>query len=183
MNRRTRALLRALACQNAVWLMCVLGAARGHGLLAVAGAAPLIAHALGRPSRRGAPVWTVAVVLLGGLLDSGMASVGLIVFHDNPWPTSLAPPWLLAIWAIFGATFAPLLGWLKGRPWLAAALGAVGAPLTYAAGAALGAVHFAQSALALSVQALVWAGLLPLLAAWVPAPPGEPDRPLSSGPA
>lgn len=173
MNRRTLQLVRAAVYQNAVWLVCVLGAARGHGLLAAAGVTPLIVHALCEQPRRVLSVWTLAVTLLGGALDTGMATAGLIEFHDTPWPAALAPPWLLAIWTIFGATFPPLLGWLKGRPWLAAMLGALSGPLTYAAGAALGAAHLPQPAIALPVYALLWAGLLPLLAGCLPAPAHE----------
>jgi hypothetical protein len=55
------------------------------------------------------------------------------------------------------------MGWLKGRPWLAVAFGAVGGPLAYLAGNRLGGVEMSEPALALLVQGLGWAAMMPLL--------------------
>ena len=56
------------------------------------------------------------------------------------------------------------VGWLAGRPLLAAALGAGGGPPAFYAGFRLGAVEFHPTpGLSLAVLALVWALLLPLL--------------------
>jgi hypothetical protein len=53
--------------------------------------------------------------------------------------------------------------WLKPRLWLAALLGAVAGPLSFRAGAALGALRFSRPLPALLTLGAGWMVLLPLL--------------------
>jgi hypothetical protein len=71
-----------------------------------------------------------------------------------PW---LSPPWMAALWPNFVTTLHTSLGWLAGRYRLAALLGAVGGPLSYYAGARLGALTFpSDPTFSLIVLAAVW---------------------------
>ena len=111
----------------------------------------------------------VAVALLAGLvIDGALVRNGMLVYA-SPWPSPQWPPlWILAIWAAFAVTLPRSLAFLQGRPWLAAALGAVGGPLAYLAAAQVGsAVEFAMPQWpALVVLASAWAVAMPLLATY-----------------
>lgn len=146
------------------WFATVIGAARGAPWLGpVVTVAWLIAHFAGLR----AGVWLEARVilvaaLLGWIADSTLVLANLIFF---PEPTRLggpSPVWMVALWAGFAATLRHALGWLRGRWLLGAALGAVGGPLAYLGGEALGAVSLAGSAAVIAV-AVQYAVATPLL--------------------
>jgi len=86
-----------------------------------------------------------------------------LIHYGAAWPLPSAPAWLLALWAAFALTIVPLFGYLHTRPWLAAALGAVGGPLAY-----LGA---ARGWRALSMLPPQWHALLALSIGWAVAMP------------
>ena len=173
----------AYGIHHIVWLACVLGAARGFGTLAALLCLPLLAAQMVLDRRRLSPLrWTLPVAAVGASLDSLLGLAGLIEFHSTPWPAWIAPPWLLAIWVVFAGAAPALMAWLKGR-WLAcAALAAVGGPLAYSGGAALGAATLPTPAVTLAVMAVLWGLLLPVLVARMPtlssaAPPqARPGR-------
>jgi hypothetical protein len=76
----------------------------------------------------------------------------------------LCPPWLLAIWFLFGSTLNVSLSALKGHPVVAGILGALGGPLAYWAGQRLGAVEFGESLpVTLAILAVVWTIITPTL--------------------
>lgn len=76
----------------------------------------------------------------------------------------LSPAWMVALWVNFACTLHASLRWLLGRPLLAALLGALGGPLSYAAGARLGALSLGGDATgSLVAVAIEWAVALPLL--------------------
>ena len=88
---------------------------------------------------------------------------GLIAYpHGTLW-AGFAPPWLLALWVLFAIQVNVLFRWLRGRWWLALALGAVAGPLSFRAGAALGAAHISAMAATLGTLAIGWAIWMPLL--------------------
>ena len=77
---------------------------------------------------------------------------------------SLPPSQAVFIWLAFGTLPNGVLGWLHGRLWLAAVFGAVSGPLTYQAGAALGAAQVSENMIgALGFIGLVWALAFPLI--------------------
>jgi hypothetical protein len=84
------------------------------------------------------------------------------------------------MWALFATTLNLSMSWLKGRPWLAAAFGAVGGPLAYVAGRKLGGVEMNEPALALLVQGLGWAVMMPLLLRLAARLNGFESRPVLS---
>ena len=75
----------------------------------------------------------------------------------------IAPPWILALWALFASTLNVSLRWLRGRIVVAVVLGAVAGPLSYWAGVRMGAVEFTQPVVALVALAVGWAVFTPLL--------------------
>jgi hypothetical protein len=67
------------------------------------------------------------------------------------------------MWMLFGTTLNLSMGWLKGRPWLAAAFGAFGGPASYIAGQKLGGIVFVDYYAAVIALATGWAIFMPLL--------------------
>jgi len=153
------------------WLACAWGAANGLpwlGPLVVA--VHLGIHLYWSAERRREAVFIVIVTLLGLVVDSLQKVSGLVVYAADfpalPW---LAPPWIVAMWTLFATAINSSLKWLDGRYGLAAILGAVFGPLSYRAGAALGAASFSYSeGLSLAVLALIWAAVMPALV-WINA--------------
>ncbi|GAB2627967.1 DUF2878 domain-containing protein [Novilysobacter erysipheiresistens] len=147
-----------------VWFAAVIGAGRGSPWWGVVAAVVFVAAQGGTSPWRGSDVRVVAGALACGVvLDGGLALTGWLGYAAAT-PALLAPLWILALWAAFAMTINHSLGFLHGRPWLAAVFGAVGGPLAYL-GAARG---FAAVELVAPVPALVslaagWALALPLL--------------------
>ncbi len=115
-----------------VWLTTVAGAGRG---LSWPGLAVLGLYAtwhLTRPLERKADIaLMVAAVMLGLLLDGGLLHFGLAKYSPD-WPlATMAPAWILTLWAAFALTFTQSLRYLQTRPLAAALLGAIGGPLAY----------------------------------------------------
>lgn len=147
-----------LAAYELVWFAAVIGA--GHGLAwpGVAGTLLFAAWRLAVSPHRRTELRLIAVaLLLGFLLETIWVRLGLIRYAA-PWPMQTHPAWLMALWAAFALTVVPLFGYLRGRPWLAAALGAVGGPLAY-----LGAARGWHAVL---LPAREWPSLIALAVGW-----------------
>jgi len=72
------------------------------------------------------------------------------------------PFWLAVIWMGLALLVHHSLDWMKGKYLLCSIFGAIGGPLGYAGGAALGKADFARGdVLALTVLCVVWSGLWP----------------------
>jgi hypothetical protein len=97
------------------------------------------------------------LVVLGGLLDSAWAWLGVLDFG-----VPFAPAWILCMWAGVGLCVGHSLAFLRGRGLLAALLTGAAAPLCYLAGERLGAVAVPAPAWLLAV-ALAWALLFGIL--------------------
>lgn len=147
------------------WLSCVLGVAFGYPVSGAVAALLLVALHLLLADKRKAELGLILLAcLLGAVVDGLQQAAGLLVFKEDPrWPFWL-PLWLLVIWAQFATLFRFALSWLSGRALLAALFGAIGGPLAYAGGIRLGAAQFGPDPpLSLTVLALLWALLMPLL--------------------
>ncbi len=148
-----------------VWFAAVIGAANGLPWLGPLAALCFAAAVLAWGGRRRQDLALLAVALpMGFALDTLWVRAGLIVFA-SPWPESVAPPWIVAMWLGFALTLNHSLARLRSLPWLAAALGAAGAPLAYLAAArGFGAVQFVGDPLpALLAVSLAWTLVVPLL--------------------
>jgi hypothetical protein len=99
---------------------------------------------------------------VGCVWESIVISTDWLKFVDDG---AVIPWWIFAMWPMFSTTLNISMRFLQGRPWLAAALGAAGAPLSYAAGARLGAVALPNRTAALALEGAGWLVILPLLIA------------------
>lgn len=148
------------------WFACVLGAAHGWPWLGTAAGAAIVAGHVLRAARPIEELKLVGIALaIGVVWDSALVSLGWIRFTSGTLVEGIAPPWILALWALFATTLNVSLGWLKGRWLVAALLGGVAGPLSYWAGARLGAVEIVAPVPALAALALGWATMTPLLVA------------------
>ena len=151
---------------QAGWFACVIGAARGVAWIGVASAILLIAVHLRRVNR---PLpeakLIISVAIIGGLWESVLVSRGLLAYPDKALIPGLAPVWLLALWGLFAAQINTTYPWLKKRIMLAPVLGAIAGPLSFHAGAVLGALRFVRPWPAGVALACGWAVLLPLVIA------------------
>ena len=146
------------------WFAAVLGAAHGLALWGCASVLAAIGWHVAASARPVTEARLVAVVVLVGLvLESAMAWQGFTGFASGQLFPHTAPYWMVALWGLLAIALNVTLRWLKGRWWLAAAIGAVSGPLSFASGARLGAAHFVAATPALVTLACVWAAALPAL--------------------
>ena len=151
---------------QAGWFACVEGAARGRPWIGPLVAAAIVLRHLTAARERWNELRLLAAAAIAGLIiDGGLKGSGVVAYAGDVLPAWwLAPPWILALWVLFGTMLNGTLAWLQGRPGLAALVGAIFGPLSYLSGARLGAASFLRSrALAIAVLASVWAAVLPAL--------------------
>jgi Protein of unknown function (DUF2878) len=156
----------SFALFQGAWFACVLGAERGHVALGIAVVAAVVAALLASSTHRAADLRLLVLALaVGAVWDSVLARSGIVDYASpGPFP-GWAPVWILALWVLFAPMLREPMRWLHGRPALAALLGGVGGPLSYAAAERLGACAFPDRALALVVLGTGWALIVPLLLA------------------
>ena len=148
---------------QAGWFACVLGAARGWPLVG-----PLVALAILAPmawtaaSPRGFVLLLAVGAAVGFCWDSTLSALGLMQFTGGRL-APLAPLWIVALWMLFASTCNRSLRWLQASLPLAVLLAVVAAPLSYLAGARLGALQLPRPAAGLVAQAIGWAVILPVL--------------------
>lgn len=149
---------------QAGWAACILGAARDMPWVAALAAAFVVGWHLAMAAW---PLRELGLVALaaaaGAAFETLLVQSGWVRYAAATPLAWAAPLWMLALWAIFATTLNVSLRALRGRPALAALLGAVGAPLAYAAGARLGALELVATGAALAAIAAGWALLTPLL--------------------
>jgi hypothetical protein len=154
-----------LLAYEAAWFASVIGAGHGHTWPALLSVALFAAWRLGVSTARNVELRLMGLALVLGLLLDGVLLRSGLLIYAAAWPAGIAPAWILALWLAFALTIVPLFGYLQGRPWLAAALGAIGGPLAYL-GAARGfdAVQFSSPHWrAVALLALDWGLAMPLL--------------------
>ncbi len=129
------------ALYQAGWFACVLGAAGRHGAAGAAIAAGLVGvHVvLSTDRRRDLGVMAVALAL-GVATEAGQIAGGTYASLGGAPPAGLPPAWLLLLWVQFGTTFRYGFHPVTTGALRAALFGAVGGPLAFLAGEALGAV-------------------------------------------
>lgn len=107
----------------------------------------------------------IIICLIGGALDTIYQTRGVIHYESpNIWLPSIVPLWVISLYALLAVSLDYSLGWLKGRPVIAAILGSAGAVATYLAGERSGVATFGSEG-AIVVIALVWVILMPSLVA------------------
>lgn len=147
-----------------IWFLLARGASDGRLLWPLVAGAVFVAVQLMTASDIGRELRVlVAAVLMGVAVDGVAAATGWLRYASaSPaFPPGGAPLWILMLWACFSTTINRSLNALRGRPWLASLLGALGAPMAYlAASRGWGAVQFS-----------VWPGLAWIAACWALALP------------
>lgn len=143
------------------WFALVLAVGAGRPWWGVALALILLAVHLRWLARPGEWRLLALVGAAGWLWESLLHASGLLVHPFWSDALLLAPPWMAVFWINFAATLHHCLGWLKGRLWLSALLGAFGGPLAFWGGQQAGAILFSRDILALAVLAAAWAVLTP----------------------
>ena len=150
------------AFSQAGWFAAVLGAAHGMPLAGTAVVLLVIGWHLAvsaRPSREVRLVVWVALIGFGA--ESINTLLGNVAYPSGqPFP-SLAPYWIVALWALLAIALNVTRRWLRHRTWLAAGLGAVLGPMSFSSGVRLGGAEFVHPTAALITLACVWAVLLP----------------------
>ena len=160
---RLRLVLNVIAFQFG-WFACVLGAAHDQPWLGSAVVAVLVAGHLATAVRPAVEARLVAAALVIGVVwETLLLAGGWIEYPTGVVWASVAPLWIVMLWALFAITLNSSLGWLKGRLLVAAVFGAVGGPLAYWGGVRLGALVFVEPLFAVIALAVGWAVLTPML--------------------
>jgi hypothetical protein len=164
--RRVAAALMTLVVFEGAWFACVLGAAHGRPWAGTCVALAVVAGFVALSDKPRVDAALVATAVAIGLVSDGaMAHSGWMSYAEpGPLP-SLAPAWIVALWALFAAVLREPMRWLHARLGWAALLGAVGGPASYAAAARMGAIELSQPNRALLALAVAWAVVAPLLLA------------------
>ena len=146
------------------WFACVLGGAGDRPWLGAGIALAIVAWHVGRARRpRDEAILAVISAAIGAAADSALVFAGWVVYASGTIVAGTAPVWLVVMWMLFATTLNVSLRWLRGRTLAAIALGAIGGPLAYWAGARLGAMEFVAPVAATTALAAGWAALTPLL--------------------
>jgi hypothetical protein len=146
------------------WFAGVLSAARGMSYLGIAVIVALVGLHLARVARPVSEVkLLITVLLIGGVWETALISLGLLAYPHSTLFYGMAPPWIMTMWVLFAAQFNTTYRWLKHRMIAGAVLGAVAGPISFHAGAALGALRFVEPLPAAVALAAGWAAILPLI--------------------
>ena len=166
-----------LFAYQVAWFACVLGAANDMPWLGTMVCLAIVAVHLLSEQSLAAIKLVLACAILGLALDSVLAASGVARFASGTFTQGLAPHWMVALWMAFATTLNVSLQWLMRRPSWAMAVGLVGGPLAYLAGARLGAMQIEPLLLGLAAIGALWAlamWVLALLATrWSPVPIAE----------
>jgi len=146
------------------WFACILGASSGMPWIGVLVGLIVIAlhlFSVDKPAKELSLI--VYALVIGIVLDSLLVMSGWLNYPNGIVLSGMAPYWILMLWALFASTLNISMRWMHGKYWVAAIFGAVGGPLSYLAGARLGAVTFTEMQPALLALALGWALAMPCL--------------------
>ena len=156
-------LINAVVFQIA-WLSSVIGAAREMpwiGPVAVLIAVALHLRTARKPFEE--VLLVLSCALLGASFDSILVAAGWVTYEAGLFSAYFAPYWIITMWMLFATTLNVSMRWLRGKPKLAALLGAYGGPTTYLAGQALGGIVITNQLAALTALAIGWAVMMPVL--------------------
>ncbi len=146
------------------WFACVLSAANGLPWVGTLVAGLIVVFHIATTAQRAHEVQLLALaVVLGLVFDSLLVSSGWVKYPSGMFIPGIAPYWILAMWALFATTLNLSMGWLKSSLVLASVMGAVFGPLSYLAGARLGAILLVDSLSSMVLLAMIWALVMPIL--------------------
>ncbi|MCO6435733.1 MAG: DUF2878 domain-containing protein [Phycisphaerae bacterium] len=144
------------------WWACVLSARSDRAWIGICIAlVAFTVHLAVSPMRR-VDWWFVPLAAgVGYAADNIATRFGALEFPVAESVMFPAPLWVGALWLAFATTLNTSFAWLKARPGLAAVVGAISGPLSYAAGSALGVVTLPSPAWSALVLAVAWGATLP----------------------
>lgn len=149
---------------NIGWFAAVFFAAQGQAWIGNAAIALVVAaHLLSVPSWKKEALLLAFAALIGVVWETALVWNGVLSYPASPGIGMLAPSWIVAMWVLFATTINVSLSWVKRSWWLASLFGAIGGPLAFAAGKAIGAVAFGDPVTTPLIIGAGWAVLLPLL--------------------
>ena len=149
---------------QAAWFAAVLGAAHHVPLWGATCVIAAIAWHLGISARpRQEAILVALACAIGFVVESAVAMQGHVAYPSGQPVDGLAPYWMVALWGELAIALNVTMRWLKGRWWLAALLGAVGGPMAFSGGVALGGAVFIDKTAALVTLTGVYTVLMPLL--------------------
>lgn len=154
-----------VAVVYASWFATVIAAANGRAWLAAAASLVAVVLNVALASNRASDVKLIAVAAVVGLVVETLLMTQGMADYASPGPVAGLPPaWLVLMWMAFATILNVSLAWLKERQLLAAVLGFLGGPLSYYAGARLGAMQLGEPlALSLGAIGILWAVAFPTL--------------------
>jgi len=158
-----RFFFNALGFQTA-WWACIAGVGLGLEIPALVYCLVLAGLHLAFAAQPWSEAKLAAIALVTGVLvDTLLQTASVIGFYG--WALEpLSPFWLWMLWVMFAMTLNASLSFLQTQPlWLSAAAGLLFGPLTYYAGAELGAASFDGSYIHIGALALTWMIALPFL--------------------
>jgi hypothetical protein len=159
-------LLANFAVFEAAWFACILGVAHGRPLWGTAAVGAAIAWHVSISARPATELALAAALgAIGLVAESMVVAQGHVAYPAGQPVAWLAPYWMVALWSEFAIALNVTLRWLKRKPALAAALGAVFGPLSFLGGVRLGGARFVDETAALVTLACLWAVLMPLVMA------------------
>lgn len=143
---------------QAIWLACVIGAAKNYMLSAWILFLTLIYWQSCPINRNGKDLLFVIVLLpLGMLLDSLWIFLQIIEYQVALPFSAIAPYWIGMLWVTFALSLNSSMQWLFQYPKLAVAFGCIGGPLSYLAAERIGAIKIHEPITTLPFLALSWA--------------------------
>ena len=146
------------------WFACVLTAANGYPWVGLMVVSLIVALHIRSAEHRTHELQLLALAMVLGLVfDSLLVNSGWVSYPSGMLIPGVAPYWILAMWALFSTTLNLSMGWLKSSLALAAVMGAVFGPLSYLAGARLGAIVLIDSFSSMILLAIIWALVMPIL--------------------
>lgn len=146
------------------WLCCVLAGANHLPWLGTLTALLIVTwHVSHAPRPRNELLLILSAGVVGAIWDSLLVYAGWLQYPSGTLIQGTAPHWIVAMWLLFATTLNVSLRWLKHRPFLAAAIGAVAGPAAYFSGYKLGGVQIPELTTAITALALGWAVFMPLL--------------------
>jgi Protein of unknown function (DUF2878) len=149
---------------QAAWFAGVLGAAHGAPLLGTIAVFAVIAWHVSVSARPIAEAKLVgAALLIGAVFETFCAQLGQVAFTSGQPEPYLPPYWMVAMWGLLAIALNVTMRWMKRRWLLAAVLGAIAGPMSYAAGVRLGAATFIHATSAIATLVIAWALLMPLM--------------------
>lgn len=147
------------------WFACVLGGAYDQALPGCLIAVLVIAYHFYRAREVIQELRLLtAALLIGFIFESIVTAQGFAIYSSGQVHDAIAPLWMILMWPLFATTLNISMRWMKSiSPLLVSLIGVIFAPLAYYAGNRLGAVEYDNLTLSLSIIAIAWAALLPIL--------------------